>query len=119
MIVQLQSYADFLTALGTTMKVNTQWGVTTPLGQVNRQIVVQNNTTTVSVPSGLFATMVFVIPPAANTQQWQLKGNAGDVGIPMAASQPAIFGLNPNQANPIIGIGLSAGVDQVFTLIWL
>jgi hypothetical protein len=118
MIVQLQSYADFLTTLGPSMKVNTQWGIASPLGQIQRQVVVQNNTTLVSPSASQIGTMCFVIPPPANTQQWQLKGIGGDIGIPMLASQPAIFGF-PGNTTPGFGIGLAAGTDQVFTLVWL
>jgi hypothetical protein len=100
------------------MKVNTQWSITNPLGVLLRTTIVQNNTTFVAPAAGQLSSLVIVIPPTTNTQQWQLKGNAGDVGIPMAPALPGIFGL-PNTVAPGVGIGLAAGVDQIFSMIFL
>lgn|SRR5262245_9708554 len=131
MIVQMQSPTDFATQLGPNMNLNVQWPIIdffgsyinqtlhNPLGIVQQVNVVQNNTTFFTPSGSNIASLVVIIPPAGNTQAWQLKGNVADLGTQMTAALPAAIGLNQTIGLIGVGIGLAAGTDKLFTLVWL
>jgi len=112
------------------MRVNTQWALQQWLGTYSNQIlanplgvsavytIAQNNMTFVGPGGPNICSLVIVIPPTTNTQEYQIKGAGGDIGLRCAAALPCAIGLNQTLGLTGIGIGLAAGVDQKFTVMW-
>lgn len=70
-----------------------------------------DNTLTAPIVSGLVVTGLTIIPPAGNVNLMILKGDVGDVGIPMHLTDPTSLSLDTtfislviNSAAAIVGV---------------
>jgi hypothetical protein len=58
---------------------------------------------------------VFIVPPRTNNFHFQLKGAAGDVGIPWSANQPGFWAFPPGTASFILNTGGTVSVRLIWS----
>lgn len=111
--MQIQSVGPLITTAGESLTINTQWTVTSPLGLITSSSIVAGDTT-ITVPS-TSATAVIIVPGSTAPTTAKLKGIAGDTGVALSVTNPAVISLATVSSFVIT----TTGSTSTYTFIWL